>query len=396
MSLIKLFVESISQAKENAIQDRIYTNLTDLMDRYAMKAIYKDIADKKLKEYSRVFYRWFKDYDPTPNGKYLNWIADKYVVDYREPLLKHFSQGISGSLRVITEDASKHNRNLKMFHLLKDRKMVTGREADINSYDSLDALYQFVKPHLSNPDLLGTKKEVIMKESEIIYEEKNITVVVPQSYKASCFWGSGTNWCTAVDDGDDDTFKDYTKGGNDLYIIIIKDSRGDRKFQYHYDGHFQFMDEDDKDALNEFNTIVGTHQLTEIFGLINYHDYKKAPKAIDDFLYDLDGFSSIINEEFGEEIEWVDFLRRDEHAIIKQIYKNIIDDFEGYSKGELYDYRERSLPKLQEVIDLDLYSIVQDVGTSVAIYLITQYRNEDGLRDKLEKTVFNRYEELMK
>lgn len=59
-------------------------------------------------------------------------------------------------------------------------------------------------------------------------------------YLTSCELGSGTEWCTAVNDGDSETFESYINQG-DLFIFI----KGKEKYQFHYPTN-QFMDKYDQ------------------------------------------------------------------------------------------------------------------------------------------------------
>jgi len=62
------------------------------------------------------------------------------------------------------------------------------------------------------------------KESVKLYEDDNILVVKPLTHKASCYYGSGTKWCTTMA-GTPSYFEQYTGQGNLYYIILKKINR---------------------------------------------------------------------------------------------------------------------------------------------------------------------------
>lgn len=62
------------------------------------------------------------------------------------------------------------------------------------------------------------------KDSIKLYEDDNILVVKPLTHKASCYYGSGTKWCTTMA-GSPTYFNEYSRKGNLYYIILKKIAR---------------------------------------------------------------------------------------------------------------------------------------------------------------------------
>lgn len=62
------------------------------------------------------------------------------------------------------------------------------------------------------------------KDSIKLYEDDNILVVKPLTHKASCYYGSGTKWCTTMA-GSPSYFNEYSRKGNLYYIILKKIAR---------------------------------------------------------------------------------------------------------------------------------------------------------------------------
>lgn len=70
------------------------------------------------------------------------------------------------------------------------------------------------------------KKEKVeaKKDSVKLYEDENLLVVKPLTHQASCYYGSGTKWCTTMA-GTPSYFNQYTRNGNLYYIILKKITR---------------------------------------------------------------------------------------------------------------------------------------------------------------------------
>ena len=97
---------------------------------------------------------------------------------------------------------------------------------DINKYD-LDGLKLAIESHketsksqLKKVDTSGAKK---------LFEDKNILIVKPLTYEASCKYGAGTRWCTTMA-GQPSYFESHTKEDQGLYYIILKNFNKDNKF----------------------------------------------------------------------------------------------------------------------------------------------------------------------
>jgi len=83
--------------------------------------------------------------------------------------------------------------------------------------------------------------------TKIVYDGPEGLVVNPLTEKSSCFWGRGTQWCTATSIADN-YFHEYARRGP-LYIIIPADGE---KYQFHVESR-QFVDSsDDEVNLNSF------------------------------------------------------------------------------------------------------------------------------------------------
>jgi len=62
---------------------------------------------------------------------------------------------------------------------------------------SLENLKDFIDRLHDASEIVKTKKEIKVKESEVIYSDDRLYVVFPKSHEASCVLGAGTKWCVA-------------------------------------------------------------------------------------------------------------------------------------------------------------------------------------------------------
>jgi hypothetical protein len=97
---------------------------------------------------------------------------------------------------------------------------------DINKYD-LDDLKLEIKLHKETSK--SQQKKIDTSGTEKLYEDNNILIVRPLTYEASCKYGAGTKWCTAMS-SESSYFKSHTREEQALYYIILKKFNKDNKF----------------------------------------------------------------------------------------------------------------------------------------------------------------------
>ena len=110
---------------------------------------------------------------------------------------------------------------------------------DINKFKTVAELQKEVEYKIGDVDLTSgkEKKNEIRQDAKKVYEDENWLIVVPKTVEASCFYGSGTKWCTAANKGINH-FHEYNDEGP-LYIIISKNKKDEEgrpiKYQFHYE-----------------------------------------------------------------------------------------------------------------------------------------------------------------
>ena len=192
--------------------------------------------DKFYKNIDNNIYNELIQADPTYNkekdifGKYSKWILQQY-------LNKNFKD----------EDIYKINDYLTAFDKYKSKI----QQKDINQYKTPVELFKSIEPFTNKEkdgdESIMSNKELSTKiksnEAKKVYEDNDWTVIVPETERASCYYGKGTQWCTAATNGNN-MFDHYHEQG-DLYIIINKQNP-DEKYQFHFESS-QFMDVHDSE-----------------------------------------------------------------------------------------------------------------------------------------------------
>lgn len=165
-----------------------------------------------------------EDRDPTQNKQYSQWLARTYA-----------RGGVS------MEDLNRGNL-IGAFDTAKKRRMVKPEHADINRFKFYQDFEDAIEHHYNNFEDLdadqspeGTAKKV--------YNDENVTIVVPEDEAAACKYGRGTRWCTASTRGYN-MFDQYNRQGK-LYILIPKNPKYEgEKYQLHF-ASSSCMDEND-------------------------------------------------------------------------------------------------------------------------------------------------------
>lgn len=164
-----------------------------------------------------------EEVDPSINKKYTQWMARQFI-NGSEPRMED----------VLSTLAS----NVAKFNVLNVRKRLPPGENDINRYRTAGALYTAMDRYEDPDEMIGGTGK-----ADKVYEDGDVTVIIPRNEAAACHHGRGTRWCTAVVGGRN-YFDQYNADGP-LYILIPKSpKRAGERYQLHFESN-QYMDEDD-------------------------------------------------------------------------------------------------------------------------------------------------------
>lgn len=120
-----------------------------------------------------------------------------------------------------TTDAATVDQYLKDFKQLVSKNQVSGDEKDINYWRraGFDKLKQFVDQKKTAPTKTAVKRSKDAGKSIVVQDDANWTIVIPLDQAASCYYGSGTDWCTTKIHGEEFAWYFYEKGDTLVYII---------------------------------------------------------------------------------------------------------------------------------------------------------------------------------
>ena len=174
------------------VEDRVDDVRKKYFDQTSQSILTSDMFDDLVKGSGEI----------ATNHKYLEWMVDRWVktkLDNPDVPISN-KEGIEEVIKAVGN-----------FERVKNRL----DQKDIYQYSTLDELFKALIAIDSKQ-----RREVSTREdSEKVYESDRYVVVVPETREASCYYGSGTKWCTAQTDRD--YFTNYKKSG-ELYYIIDK------------------------------------------------------------------------------------------------------------------------------------------------------------------------------
>jgi len=192
------------------------------------------------------------DFIPQGNNyKYTEWIVLSYI---NGGIARY--EDIASRVYPALEDYSK---------LLKAGILSEGEkgkpwtnEKDINNFCGLVGCRKGKNKFIGIEDLLRKgeytkylESETAPKENEgfsgVLYNGEDIKIYAPKTTEESCYYGRGTEWCTAATKSEN-RFLKYYKEDDKIYIIVPKKpSHVGEKYQIQF-GTYQFMNEHDKEV----------------------------------------------------------------------------------------------------------------------------------------------------
>ena len=351
----------------------------EMYDKFYKKDISKEDFDKVVTADPTSFA------DRKKAGKFTKW------------LLKQVKAGLK------IEDLYKFTDYLKVFDKHKD-KIRDKKNSGLNPFDDLpdwrnidlytyQTLFDAVEPFLDVKTGGEITKE-IKAATEKFMDTPDLLIVIPTSAEAACYYGKGTQWCTASTDDDgtpssSNMFDEYNREGP-LFVIISKnnkDSEGrNLKWQMHIPSG-QFMDYRDNsynpmEVLNfgqfkacvERTGLVVPEELNvdnldfeKIEALIDKHYNESGRESIDSDW--LKGALQGINQVVGfEQVDISDLHYELDDEMLERIKKRMMTD--GAKEEDVEDLNDRETLELikSEYFDIesDLRMIYTDCMESAA------------------------------
>lgn len=184
------------------------------------------IPPEQLKDNINAVLAAIEQRDPSPNKQYTPWLARMYAKS-------------GGGVGI--EDLNRGDL-LGAFDTAKKRRMVKPEHADINRFKWYTDFEDAMEHHYNNFEDLDADQRPEGTASKV-YNDSNVTIVVPEDEAAACKYGRNTRWCTASTRGQN-MFDQYNRMGK-LYILIPKKPKYEgEKYQLHFSSN-SYMDEND-------------------------------------------------------------------------------------------------------------------------------------------------------
>ena len=178
------------------------------------------------------YLRRIEQSDPTPNREYTQWMVRSYinrVVNYYEDVLSTLA-GFAG-----------------MFNELKIHRRLPEKYRDINQIKTReifrDAYRAVADRYEEFRDEQQEQKPLSKGHAQEVYNGPEVRIIHPVDQAAACYYGQGTQWCTASTRSQN-YFNDYNNEGPLLILIPKKPAHEGEKYQLHAASE-QVMDEHD-------------------------------------------------------------------------------------------------------------------------------------------------------
>lgn len=198
--------------------------------------------------------------DPTPTKEYTQWLAKCYANEAQK----------------IEDITSKGRDWLSIYHQMKVKRILPNNLRNIANF-KFSQLYDIVDneellQQLQNADEKAAQKNMPRGNAETVFETDKVRVLIPHDVESACYYGQGSQWCTAA--RNNNMFNNYNKQGP-MYILLPKQPESDgEKYQLHF-ASSQFMDETDNPVPLDF--------LSDRFpGIIAF--FKQAEPSINDLI----------------------------------------------------------------------------------------------------------------
>jgi hypothetical protein len=295
-------------------------------------------------------------FDPSRNRAYLEWIIRQYLRGTK------------------LEDMAKVGENLATFDTNKGR--FTASERDINRFDAR-GLYNLVidlrfRPQPDKED--ETKARAMEAEADVLYNGSDLKVLIPKTEEAACWFGRGTQWCTAATHSTN-YFSSYNAHGP-LYIVMVK-GRGGTKYQLHFPS-MQFMDIEDnpiefEDLLARFPKLADILDLRGIAKeqplVIRFLENPSLAEQREYFKAVMDNHSREDDDEHPFPDSFPDYvlegLKTPAPEIVEAAVKNDVKEFEFVADTSIIRKLSENTQRRLVVYNPDLLQMLPDASEAV-------------------------------
>lgn len=186
----------------------------------------KDLQDDK---YVINFVDICSQLDPSATNKYVPYmlsLLETYIAEVRRDYVEKNLNDIKDLIN--------------NFHDLSERDQLENK--DIYAYESYEALEKAIQEGKTKI----TESQVKKRETKVLYDDENLLVIRPLSFKSSRLYGATTTWCTASDKQEyAEYFEKYAKGVLVYFINKTKDPLKDKHAKIAFHNATDFKDDND-------------------------------------------------------------------------------------------------------------------------------------------------------
>ena len=157
--------------------------------------------------------------------KYLPWMVKQWMESSPDDRSEDALEEIINATSAFHQALPRINREtitgligVNDFPSVSTYTRIVGSPKDIHAYPNAEVLRDISMQILSDLSR-GDKEKFAKSGAQKLYEDDRWLLVNPKTAEASCYYGSGTQWCTAGRQGN--AFGQYNKNGN-LYYLIDK------------------------------------------------------------------------------------------------------------------------------------------------------------------------------
>ena len=190
------------------------------------------------------------DIEEKYKGVLLNWLVSWAIKNNTSDLPSDFKAAV------------------EIYYQIKQQKLqrfLTKKSiSQIETPEELISIVNSAKPEYNKHNDEKLEKSTKGPGQNLVYEDSDWEVYIPETKGASCALGKGTEWCTAKLGLD--FYEKYHSKENPLIIFISKSNPED-KYQFHYETE-QFMDPNDDDLLDDdYDTAGYSDELADLLKL---------------------------------------------------------------------------------------------------------------------------------
>lgn len=238
--------------------------------------------------------------DPTPQGKYLDWVFKKIVNSFKN------SEGIVHPSEELESFIESLKGVLSSFNDGVTRGLITKK--DINQYRTITELIETTSDVANKKSKTEEKKNKKYEETTKVFEDDSYLIVIPRSWEASKRWGRGAKWCISYE-GSIDYWEQYTYQKELVFYFVIDKQLDPR----HY---------------HTAKVALGVRDDNEIEEPFDASDNRLSYSQLEDFLEELEN-AGIHRDTFTHE-PWEDIAEEDYERCIEIDKENFQREIDNY------------------------------------------------------------------